>query len=70
MFLRAKCIYCPLANDSTVAEAMAATHAMLFSKDVCFFNVIFKGDELQVVGEILSAPPHASRFSHFVEIIQ
>jgi hypothetical protein len=70
MFFGAKCMYCPLACDPTMAEAIAATHAVLFSKDVGFFDVIFEGNALQVTCKIQSAPPHASHFSHSVEIIQ
>jgi ribonuclease HI len=70
MFLGAKCIYCPITADHVVAEALAATHAVLFSKEVGFVDVLFEGDALQVVREIQSDPPHASRIGHFVESIQ
>jgi len=45
---------------------MAATHVVIFSKEVGFFDVIFEGDALQVVREIQSASPHACSFGHFV----
>jgi ribonuclease HI len=70
MFLGAKCMFCPLAVDPTMAEAMATTHAVIFSKEVGFFDVIFEGDALQVVQEIQSTSPHACNFGHFVESIK
>ncbi len=62
LLLGARCMFCPLAVDPT----MAATHVVIFSKEVGFFDVIFEGDALQVVREIQSASPHACSFGHFV----
>jgi hypothetical protein len=69
-FLGAKCIHLQMLVDPKVAKAMAALHAILFSKDIGFFDVIFEGDALQVVREINSDPPYASHIGHFVESIK
>jgi len=39
-------MYCPLAADPIVAEAMVATRSVFFSKEVGFFDVIFEEDAL------------------------
>jgi hypothetical protein len=69
-FMGAQCIFCSIAADPLVAEAMAATHAVTFSKEVGYFDVMFEGNALQVVRELQLAPPLSSRIGHFVESIQ
>ncbi len=54
--LGAKCVHLNLLVDPKVAEVMAALHAILFSREVGFFDVVFEGDALQVVRDINSAP--------------
>jgi hypothetical protein len=66
VLLGAKCVFCLINADPTVAESLAAIYAMIFCKEVGFFDVIFEGDALQVVKEIQSTPPYTSRFGHFV----
>jgi ribonuclease HI len=48
-------------TDPKTAEIMAALQAMQFSKEVGFWEVIFKGDAAQVVKEIKSDPPLLSK---------
>jgi hypothetical protein len=60
-------MYCPMAADAKIAEAMAAIHAALYCKEVGFLDMIFEGDALQVVREMNSKPPYASRIGHYVE---
>jgi hypothetical protein len=67
--LGAKCVHLKLLVDPKVAEVMAALHAILFSREVGFFDVVFEGDALQVVRDINSAPPYSSRIGHFIESI-
>jgi ribonuclease HI len=65
---KSKCF--SLAVDAKIAEAMAAIYAVLFCKEVGFLDVIFEGDALQVVREMNSKPPYASRIGHYVESFQ
>jgi ribonuclease HI len=68
--LGAKSMYFPMVVDAKTAEAMAAIHAVLFRKDAGFLDVIFERDALQVVQEMNSKPPYASRIGHYVESFQ
>jgi hypothetical protein len=46
-----------LSTDSHIAEVMPASYAVIFSKEVGFFDVIFEGDALRVIKEVNSGPP-------------
>jgi hypothetical protein len=63
-------MYFLMAVDAKIAEAMAAIHAVLFCKKVGFLDMIFEGNALQVVREMNSKPPYASRIGHYVESFQ
>jgi hypothetical protein len=67
MFLGAKCVKKPILVEPLIAKAMAAHWAVLFCKEVGFFEVVFEGDSAQVVGEILSNPPYLSSSGHLIE---
>jgi hypothetical protein len=69
MFLGAKCIRKPIFVKPKMVEAMAALWAVLFCKEVGFFEVVFEGDSAQVVGEILSNPTYLSSSGHLIESI-
>jgi hypothetical protein len=69
MFLGAKCVKKPILVEPMIAEAMVALWAVLFCKEVGFFEVVFKGDSAQIVGEILSNPPYLSSSGHLIESI-
>lgn len=56
--------------DPLVAEAWAASHAVLFSKGVGLMDIIMEGDALQVVNEINEEFPSLSRIRHFTEGIK
>lgn len=49
-------MYSSVAANAKVAKAMSAIHAVLFSKEVGFLDIIFEGDALQVVREMNSNP--------------
>lgn len=68
-FLGARCIRKPFLVEPKIAEAMAALWAVLFYKEVSFFEVVFEGDSVQVVEEIHSKPPFLSSSGHFIESI-
>jgi hypothetical protein len=53
--------------DPHGAEAIATLAAVLFSKEVGFFDVIFEGDALQIVQEINTVLPSYSNCGHFIE---
>jgi ribonuclease HI len=53
-----------------VAEAMAALEAVLFCKEVGFFDVILKRDAKQIMDEVNAAGPNLSIAGQFVEGIQ
>lgn len=56
--------------DAHTAELMAASHAVTFSLEVGFFDVIFEGDALNVIREVNSSPPYLFRSGHFIEGIK
>jgi len=68
-FLGARCIRKPFLVEPKIAEAMAALWAVIFCKEVGFFEVVFEGDSLQVVEEILSKTPFLSSSGHLIESI-
>jgi D-alanine-D-alanine ligase-like ATP-grasp enzyme len=49
----------PIMVDPKIAKAMEALWAILFCKEVGFFNVIIEDDATHVVNEI-NSPPHIS----------
>lgn len=51
--------------DQTMTEAWAALQALLFSKEIGFFDVILDGDALQIMKS-----PNWSKFGHFIEGIK
>ncbi|XP_059441827.1 uncharacterized protein LOC132174149 [Corylus avellana] len=63
-----------IARDSTrdpiTAESMAALHAVLFSKEMSFGNVLFEGDAMQVIKMIDSKGPCFSSYGQFIEGIK
>jgi hypothetical protein len=69
IFLGARSVTKPLRVDASTTEAMGALWAVQFSKEVGFFDVIFKGDATQIVSKINSGPPFLSRVGHFIESI-
>lgn len=68
-FLGARCIRKPFLVEPKMAEAMAALWAVLFCKEVGFFEVLFEGDSAQVVEEIHSKSLSLSSCGHFIESI-
>jgi ribonuclease HI len=56
--------------DPTMAEAWAALQALLFSKEIGFFDAILEGDALQIVTANSIESPNWSRFGHFIEGIK
>jgi len=54
-----------------MAEVMAAFHAIQFSREAGFFEVIFEGDAVQVVNEVnMQDSPNFTIAGHFIEGIQ
>jgi ribonuclease HI len=54
-----------------MAEVMAAFHAIQFSREAGFFEVIFEGDAAQVVNEVnMQNSPNFTIAGHFIEGIQ
>ncbi|XP_062152012.1 uncharacterized protein LOC133860414 [Alnus glutinosa] len=58
--LGAKRLTVRLATNSHIAEFMAASHAVIFTREVGFFDVIFEGDAMKVIKEVKSSPPYYS----------
>jgi ribonuclease HI len=56
--------------DPTMAEALAALHAVIFAKELGFSSVIFEGDALTVVKAINSKGACESSYGHFVEDVK
>jgi len=56
--------------DPLVAEAWAASHAILFSKEVGIMDIVMERDALQVVNEINEDFPFLSRIGHFTKGIK
>ncbi|XP_059436347.1 uncharacterized protein LOC132169310 [Corylus avellana] len=56
--------------DPTVAEAIAALHAVIFAKELGFERVIFEGDSLTVMKAINSIGLCESSYGHFVEDVK
>jgi hypothetical protein len=50
-----------------MAEAWAAIHAIICIIEIGMFDIIFKGDEKQIVNEINSDSWILNRFGHFIE---
>lgn len=57
-------------TNPKTAETMATLHAVLFSKEVGFWNVVFEGDEAQVVKELKIDSLCFSKLGHFIDSIQ
>jgi hypothetical protein len=53
--------------DPLVAEVMTVLKAIIFCKEMRFFDVIFEGDVLLVVKVIADTFPNFSRIDHFVD---
>jgi hypothetical protein len=56
--------------DPTTVESMAALRAVLFSKEMGFDNILFKGDAMQVIKAIEVQEPSFNSFGQFIEGIQ
>jgi ribonuclease HI len=56
--------------EPIVAEALAALHTVIFCKEMCFAEIILKGDSLQIVKEINMELPQLNRFGHIVDDIR
>ncbi|XP_059431643.1 uncharacterized protein LOC132165167 [Corylus avellana] len=69
-FVAARGIKKRIAADPTVAEAIAALHAVIFAKELGFSNVMFEGDALTVVNAINSTRSCESSYGHFVEDVK
>lgn len=69
-FLVACGIKMRLVADPTMAEALAALHAVIFAKELGFSRVIFEGDALWIVRAINSNEPCDSNYGHFVEDVK
>jgi hypothetical protein len=67
--LGAKSVMRPIIVDPKIAKAMEALWAILFCKEVGFFNVIIEDDATHVVNEINSPPSYLSNTGHFIESI-
>ena len=52
------------------AEALAATHAVAFAREMGFGQIIFEGDALKIVNDVNSEGPCTSMHGHFVKGIQ
>jgi hypothetical protein len=50
-----------------LAEAMAAYEAVVFCKEVGFYDIILEGDAKQVVDDVNSRTPNQNVAGHFVE---
>jgi hypothetical protein len=69
-FMGARAITTLAMGVPKVAEAMAVLGAVLFCKEVGFFDVILEGDAKQIVDEANAAGPNLSIAGQFVEGIQ
>lgn len=49
--------------EPIVAEALAALHAVILSKEIGFSDIILEGDALQIIQEINSERPNLSKFN-------
>jgi ribonuclease HI len=58
--LGAKRLALSLSTDSHTAEFMTASYAVIFTKEVSFFYVIFEGDAMKVIKEVNSSAPYYS----------
>jgi ribonuclease HI len=59
-----------LTIDPTIAEAWAALQAILFCKELGFFDICFEGDSLQVVKECSTDLANMSRYGHILDGIK
>jgi hypothetical protein len=65
-----KCRYQKVVVEPKLAEVMAALHPVMFCKEVGFLDVVFEGDALQVIQEIIADLPLHARIGHFVDSIR
>lgn len=56
--------------EPIVVEALATIHALDFSREVGFYDIIMEDDNLQIVNAINIEAKNWSRFGHFVEGIK
>jgi ribonuclease HI len=63
-------VFQQLVVDPKGAEAIAALHALIFCKEVEFFDIILEGDALQIVTEVKSNISSKHGSGHFIEAIQ
>lgn len=56
--------------EPTVAEALATLHAVEFSCELGFYDIIVEGDALQIVNAVKVGITNWSKFRHIVEDIK
>jgi ribonuclease HI len=69
-FLRVRSSTQKIVVDSKLAEVIATLSALMFSKDVGFFDVIFESDALLIVQEVNVGTSPMNRIGHFVDNIK
>ena len=69
-FLVGRSITRMCSTNSTIAEALATIHLVLFGKERNYRHIIFEGDAMQVVQVVNDPSQRQSSYGHIVEGIQ
>ena len=56
-------------TKASMAEALAAVHAVMLCKEMGYVNVTIEGDALQVIRAIATTDPCLSSYGHMIECI-
>jgi hypothetical protein len=61
------CDIIPFITDPTIAEAVAASKAVVFCSEQCFQRIILEGDALEIVQGLRQEGPSWQRYGHLLE---